>query len=57
MWDAPTAAHAICKGLTQELDIMSIVQGNRRWFSFLGVMFGALTSLDVGTENLRQDAH
>ncbi|GMH41902.1 hypothetical protein BSKO_09812 [Bryopsis sp. KO-2023] len=53
LWDVPTAVYAICKGFIEPIDIMSMVQSDRRYFSFLGMMYGALTTLDIGTEDLR----
>lgn len=53
LWTTATAMHAVCKGSLGTLDILSVIQGDSRWFSFLGVMYGALTSVDIGTENLR----
>ena len=54
MWDVITATFAICKGKTEALDIMSVLQPpGRRYYSFLSITYGLIANLDVGTENLR----
>lgn len=46
--------HAVVKGATSALDIVSVVQPpGRRYFSFLSINFGLITNLDIGTEHLR----
>lgn len=50
-----TAAHAICKGRTHPIDIVSMLQPpSKRYFSFLSLSFGLTSNLDIGTEHLRQ---
>ena len=54
MWDVTTATFAICKGKTEALDIVSVLQPpGRRYYSFLSITYGLIANLDVGTENLR----
>ncbi|KAI3428489.1 hypothetical protein D9Q98_007314 [Chlorella vulgaris] len=53
MWNVHTALHAIIKGQQRPLDIASVVQHERRCFSFLSVSYGLITNLDIGTEHLR----
>ena len=53
MWDVATGVHAICKGNVVPMDIMSVVQGSNRFFSFMGLSYGAGSTIDIGTENLR----
>lgn len=54
MWDVVTAAHAICKGRTHPIDIMSVLQPpSKRYFAFLCLNFGLISNLDIGTEHLR----
>lgn len=54
MWDVVTAAHAICKGRTQPIDIVSMLQPpSQRYFAFLSLNFGLVSNLDIGTEHLR----
>ncbi|KAL3160513.1 hypothetical protein ABBQ32_010818 [Trebouxia sp. C0010 RCD-2024] len=54
MWDIVTAAHAICKGKTRSIDIVSMLQSpDTRFYSFLSLNFGLVSNLDIGTEHLR----
>eukprot|EP00891_Asterochloris_glomerata_P009476 jgi/Astpho2/9476/Aster-01729 len=54
MWDVTTATFAVCKGKTEALDIVSVLQPpGRRYYSFLSITYGLIANLDVGTENLR----
>lgn len=54
MWDLVTAAHAICKGKTRPIDIVSMLQPPAtRFYSFLSLNFGLVSNLDIGTEHLR----
>ena len=54
MWDIVTAAHAICKGKTRPIDIVSMLQPPAtRFYSFLSLNFGLVSNLDIGTEHLR----
>lgn len=49
-----TATFAVCKGKTEALDIVSVLQPpGRRYYSFLSITYGLIANLDVGTENLR----
>jgi len=48
-----TALVALSKQHRQKLDILSISQNEMKMFSFLGVMHGALSSIDVESECLR----
>lgn len=48
-----TALVALSKERRQKLDILSIVQNETKIFSFLGVMHGALSSIDIESEGLR----
>lgn len=52
--DSPSvAALAVIKGLSTPLDLVSVVQGERRSLSFLSQAFGIVAETDLGTENLR----
>ena len=54
MWDVVTAAYAICKGRTQPIDIMTVLQPpSQSYFAFLSLNFGLISNLDIGTEHLR----
>lgn len=53
LFDPTTAAIAACKGVVQPLDVCSVIQPPRRFFSFLSTTFGLIANLDVGTEHLR----
>lgn len=53
MWTVHTAVHAVVKGQRRALDIASVLQHERRCFSFLSINFGLITNLDIGTEHLR----
>ena len=54
LWTPATAAHAVCKGCTRGMDIMSLFQPpDRRYYAFLSLTFGLIANLDIGTESLR----
>lgn len=53
LFDPTTAAIAACKGVVQPLDICSVIQPPRRYFSFLSTTFGLIANLDVGTDHMR----
>eukprot|EP00798_Chlamydomonas_sp_ICE-L_P017203 gene17203-23524_t len=54
MWDPTTAAHAICKGRTEPLDMATVLQApGSRYLIFLSVVFGLMANLDIGTEWMR----
>ena len=54
MWDVLTAAYTAVKGITEQMDIISIIQsGCPRKFSFLSLTYGLISNLDVGTETIR----
>lgn len=48
-----TALVAIAKGCSQDMDILSVRQNKSRTWSFLGVMYGALSTIDIDSEVLR----
>ncbi|KXZ51247.1 hypothetical protein GPECTOR_13g734 [Gonium pectorale] len=53
LWDADTAAVAICRGRTEPVDVASVLQppGNR-FYCLLSVVYGSMANLDIGTEHL-----
>ena len=54
LWDVPTAVHAALRGRQAPLDVASVVQcPGGRFFSFLSVTYGMISTMDVGTEHLR----
>eukprot|EP00210_Caulerpa_lentillifera_P005340 g5103.t1 len=53
LYDVDTTLFSIFKRRFQKLDIISVTQKDEKLFSFLGVMYGALSSIDIGTECLR----
>ncbi|KAI1260510.1 sphingoid long chain base kinase-like protein [Xylariaceae sp. FL1019] len=46
-------ALAVIKGVTTDVDLMSVTQGDRRLLSFLSQSVGIIAECDLGTENLR----
>lgn len=54
LWSPATAAHAIIKGRTQPIDVVSVLQPpGRRYYSLVSLNFGLITNLDIGTEHMR----
>ncbi|KAG9289871.1 hypothetical protein G9A89_015451 [Geosiphon pyriformis] len=50
---AQHAVLSIIKGHPLKLDVCSITQGEKRYFSFLSQNFGIIADIDIGTEHLR----
>ena len=49
-----TALHAVVKGRSAPIDIVSVLQPpHGRRFAFLSITFGLIANLDIGTEQLR----
>ncbi|EIE23325.1 hypothetical protein COCSUDRAFT_83701 [Coccomyxa subellipsoidea C-169] len=54
MWDAVTAAYAVCKGKQRPIDIFSVLQAQgQRFYAFLSIYYGMMANLDRGTDHLR----
>jgi len=54
LWTPATAGHALCKGATRRMDVVSLLQpGQPRRYSFLSLTFGLIANVDIGTESLR----
>lgn len=54
MWNLATALHAVVKGRTAPIDIISVLQPpHARRYAFLSITFGMIANLDIGTEHLR----
>ncbi|CAG8595267.1 22507_t:CDS:2 [Dentiscutata erythropus] len=47
------SALTIIKGVPMKIDMCSITQGDKRYFSFMSQTFGVIADCDLGTENLR----
>ncbi|RHZ67834.1 hypothetical protein Glove_299g49 [Diversispora epigaea] len=51
--DMAHSALTIIKGVPMEIDMCSVTQGDKRFFSFLTQSYGAVADCDLGTENMR----
>jgi hypothetical protein len=56
LWTPTTAVHAIVKGHVQQMDAASVILPSETVprLSVLGLQYGLLTDLDIGTEHLRK---
>ncbi|RHZ67780.1 hypothetical protein Glove_299g83 [Diversispora epigaea] len=52
-FDIAHSALTVIKGVPMEIDMCSVTQGDKRFFSFLTQSYGAVADCDLGTENMR----
>ncbi|CAG8473018.1 5645_t:CDS:2 [Diversispora eburnea] len=51
--DVAQSTLTIIKGVPMKIDICSVTQGDKRFFSFLTQSYGIVADCDLGTENMR----
>ena len=49
----PMAAFAVAKGFYRAMDLVSVFQDQKRYFSFLSLTWSSIADIDIGTENIR----
>ncbi|CAG8570726.1 6607_t:CDS:2, partial [Diversispora eburnea] len=52
-FDVAHSTLTVIKGVPMEIDICSVTQGDKRFFSFLTQSYGIVADCDLGTENMR----
>ena len=52
-YDPLNAAFLIAKGKQQSLDLIEVMQNNKRYYSFLSLAWGLISDVDIGSEKFK----